>query len=138
MTFHQTQDRQTLYILMHWQNLGMKRLSFVVLFIAPFLASSKQPEIPSRVGTTEHFRQLLLATKWSWRNVQAGVPDRECIFMDDGTFRHPNFVAKFKIKDMHVVELIRKGGKAVLTFDESYTRFEAIDFNKKRITGSRL
>ena len=116
----------------------MKRLSFLSLLVAPLLVSSKPPEIPSRVGTTEHFRQLLLATKWSWRNVQAGVPDRECVFMEDGTFRHPNFVANFKIKDLHVVELTRKGGKAVLTFDESYTRFEAIDFNQKRITGSRL
>jgi len=116
----------------------MKRLTFLAIFVAPLLVSSKQPEIPSRVSTTEHFRQLLLATKWSWRNVQAGVPDRECVFMEDGTFRHPNFVAKFKIKDMHVVELTRKGGKAVLTFNEGYTSFEAIDFNQKRITGSRL
>ena len=116
----------------------MKRLSFLVLLVAPLLVSAKLPEIPSRVGTTEQFRQLLLATKWSWRNVQAGVPDRECVFMEDGTFRHPNFVAKFKIKDLHVVELTRKGGKAVLTFNESYTSFEAIDFNQKRITGSRL
>ncbi len=116
----------------------MKRLSFLALVVAPLLVSSKLPEIPSRVGTTEQFRQLLLATKWSWRNVQAGVPDRECVFMEDGTFRHPNFVAKFKIKDLHVVELIRKGGKAVLMFNESYTSFEAIDFNQKRITGSRL
>jgi hypothetical protein len=116
----------------------MKRLSFILTLFAPLLALAGKLEIPERVGTTEHFRQLLLATKWSWRNVQAGVPDRECVFMDDGTFRHPNFTAKFKVKDLHVVELIRKGGKAVLTFDESYTRFEAIDFNKKRITGSRL
>jgi hypothetical protein len=117
---------------------AMKRLSFILTLFAPLLALAGKLEIPERVGTTEHFRQLLLATKWSWRNVQAGVPDRECVFMDDGTFRHPNFTAKFKVKDLHVVELIRKGGKAVLTFDESYTRFEAIDFNKKRITGSRL
>lgn len=116
----------------------MKRLPFLLTLITPLITLAAKPEIPERVGTTEHFRQLLLATKWSWRNVQAGVPDRECVFMEDGSFRHPNFVAKFKIKDLHVVELIRKGGKAVLTFDESYTRFEAIDFNKKRITGSRL
>ncbi len=116
----------------------MKRFPFLLTLIAPLFTLAATPEIPERVGTTEHFRQLLLATKWSWRNVQAGVPDRECVFMEDGSFRHPNFVAKFKIKDLHVVELIRKGGKAVLTFDEGYTRFEAIDFNKKRITGSRL
>jgi hypothetical protein len=116
----------------------MKRIPFLLTLIAPLFTLAAAPEIPERVGTTEHFRQLLLATKWSWRNVQAGVPDRECVFMEDGSVRHPNYVAKFKIKDLHVVELIRKGGKAVLTFDESYTRFEAIDFNKKRITGSRL
>lgn len=117
----------------------MHRNRFLTLLIAaPLMLKAKEREAPSRVGTTEHFRQLLLATKWSWRNVKAGVPDRECVFMDDGTFRHPNFVAKFKIKDIHVVELIRKGGKATLTFDETYTRFEAIDFNKLRITGIRL
>lgn len=116
----------------------MKRLPFLLTLITPLITLAAKPEIPERVGTTEQFRQLLLATKWSWRNVQAGVPDRECVFMEDGSFRHPNFVAKFKIKDLHVVELIRKGSKAVLTFDESYTRFEAIDFNKKRITGSRF
>lgn len=117
----------------------MHRTRFLTLLIAaPLMLKANEREAPSRVGTTEHFRQLLLATKWSWRNVKAGVPDRECVFMDDGTFRHPNFVAKFKIKDIHVVELIRKGSKATLTFDETYTRFEAIDFNKLRITGIRL
>lgn len=40
-------------------------------------------------------------------------------------------------KDIHVVQLTRKGGKAVLTFDPTYTKFEAIDFNNQRITGSR-
>lgn len=94
--------------------------------------------IPERVGTTDQFRQLLLATKWTWRNVVAKVPDRECVFMDDGTFRHPNFVARFLIKDMHVVELRRKGGKATLTFDPTYTTFEAVDFDNRRITGRRL
>lgn len=84
------------------------------------------------------FREMLLASKWSWRNVKAGVPDRECVFMEDGTFRHPNFVAKFAIKDIHVVELRRKGGKATLTFDATYQNFEAIDFEGHRITGSRL
>jgi hypothetical protein len=90
------------------------------------------------VVTEADFRELLLHTKWTWRNVQAGVPDRECIFMADGTFRHPNFVAKFAIKDLHVVQLNRKDGKAVLTFDKNYTSFEAVDFNNKRITGKRL
>jgi hypothetical protein len=33
---------------------------------------------------------------------------------------------------------VRKGGKAVLTFNADYTAFEAIDFNSKRITGKRL
>ena len=118
----------------------MKRLSFLALVLfSPLLVSAdRASEVPSRIGTTEQFRQLLLATKWSWRNVSSGVPDRECVFMDDGTFRHPHFVSKFKIKDIHVVELTRKGGKAVLTFNDSYTSFEAIDFNKIRITGSRL
>jgi hypothetical protein len=92
----------------------------------------------SHVGTKADFLQLLLDTKWSWRNVSAGVPDRECVFMKDGTFRHPHFVAKFKIIDINKVELIRKGGKAELTFDPSYLSFEAIDFDKHRITGQRL
>lgn len=118
----------------------MNRFLFVALILLPpLLLCAETPKgVPARVGTTADFRQLLLATKWSWRNVSAGVPDRECIFMDDDTFRHPHFVAKFSIKDMHVVQLTRKGGKAVLTFDANYTKFEAIDFDNKRITGSRL
>lgn len=112
-----------------------------LLLLSPLGLMAATPEVPSRVGTTEHFRQLLLATKWAWQNVQAGVPDRECVFMEDGTFRHPNFTAKFKVKDLHVVELHRQGdkkGHAVLTFNASYSAFEAIDFNDKRITGKRL
>ena len=117
----------------------MKRPHFLgLLCLMPLSLMADKPEIPSRIGTTEHLRQLLINTKWAWQNVQAGVPDRECVFMEDGTFRHPNFIAKYKIKDLHVVELIRKGGKAVLTFNDSYSAFEAIDFNDKRITGKRL
>ncbi|HYF34963.1 MAG TPA: hypothetical protein VD994_06695 [Prosthecobacter sp.] len=103
-----------------------------------FSAAETPVKVPERVGTTADFRELLLNTKWTWRNVSAGVPDRECVFMKDGTFRHPNFVAKFVIKDINVVQLTRDGDKAVLTFDATYTSFEAIDFNKKRITGKRL
>lgn len=115
---------------------------FIALLISlfTFAALAETPDtktIPQRIGTTADFKQLLLATKWSWRNVVAGVPDRECVFMPDGTFRHPNFVAKFTIKDINVVELTRKGGKAVMTFDKNYTSFEAIDFQNKRITGKR-
>ena len=96
------------------------------------------PTIPKRIGTTVDFRQLLLATKWSWRNVSVDVPDRECVFMADGTFRHPHFVAQFSIKDIHVVELIaKKKRKAVMTFNADYTSFEAIDFENHRITGRR-
>lgn len=116
----------------------MKWFFCLWIVLAPVLVFSKNPpEVPKRVGTTADFRQLLLACKWSWRNVQAGVPDRECVFMDDGTFRHPNFVAKFAIKDIHLVELRRKGGKAILTFDANYQSFEAIDFDGRRITGHR-
>lgn len=114
-----------------------KLLLLALLVIAPLLLA-QTPEPPRRVGTTADFRQLLLSTKWSWRNVKAGVPDRECVFMDDGTFRHPNFVAKFTIKDIYVVELKRPGGKAVMTFDPTFMKFEAIDFNQQRITGSRV
>jgi hypothetical protein len=95
--------------------------------------------VPKRIGTTADFRQLLLATKWTWRNASAGVPDRECVFMADGTFRHPHFVAQFSVKDMHVVELFaKKKRKAVMTFSEDYKSFEAIDFENHRITGRRL
>jgi hypothetical protein len=98
-----------------------------------------EPTVPDHVATTEDFRQLLLATKWSWRNVSAGVPDRECVFMPDGTFRHPHFVATFTIKGINVVELHNKTGTAILTFDPAYMSFEALDFDKKRrITGVRL
>ena len=101
--------------------------------------SDTAPTIPKRIGTTADFRQLLLATKWSWRNVSADVPDRECVFMADGTFRHPHFVAQFAVKDIHVVELFaKKKRKAVMTFNEDYTSFEAIDFENHRITGRRL
>lgn len=110
----------------------------VAAVILPAAEPRANSKVPKRVGTTDQFRQLLLATKWTWRNVVAKVPDRECVFMEDGTFRHPNFVAKFVIKDMHVVELRRKGGKATLTFDPTYTTFEAIDFDNRRITGRRL
>lgn len=82
-------------------------------------------------------RAFLIGTKWSWRNVRAGVPDRECVFMADGTFRHPHFSAKFTVKDPHTVVLTKKGGKAVLTFDADYQNFEALDFDRVRITGSR-
>jgi hypothetical protein len=117
----------------------MKSVICLVLFCLCLVSlhAEKPPEVPARVGTTAAFRQLLLATHWSWRNVSAGVPDRDCVFMADGTFRHPHFVAKFTIKDINVVELTRKGGKAVMTFDPTYQSFEAIDFQQKRITGKR-
>jgi hypothetical protein len=101
-------------------------------------AADATSRLPKRIGTTADFRQLLLATKWSWRNVSAGVPDRECVFMADGTFRHPNFVAPFTITELTTVELHAKGKKAVLTFSPDYQTFEAIDFEKHRITGRRL
>ncbi len=116
-------------------------LLLLLLGGSPLVACAEMPAIlPRKVSTTADFRQLLLATKWSWRNVSAGVPDRECVFMPDGTFRHPNFVAKFTIKGITVVELSRKGGeKAVMTFDPTYQNFEVLDFDqKRRITGQRL
>jgi hypothetical protein len=118
----------------------MKRVSFLAGFcLLPFcLRAESPPKIPKRIGTTEDFRQLLLATKWSWRNLEAGVPDRECVFMPDDTFRHPHFTARFIITDIHTVELHKKGGKAVLTFDADYKNFEAVDFQKHRVTGKRL
>jgi len=115
-------------------------LTSALLCLLPLalLAELPPPKVPAKVSTTEDFRQLLLATKWSWRNVSAGVPDRECVFMPDGTFRHPHFTARFTIKDTRVVELNRKDGKAVLTFDPTYMNFEALDFDKaRRITGQR-
>jgi hypothetical protein len=120
----------------------MKRLRFCVMFcLSPLLlGEDAPPKIPKRIVTTEDLRQLLLATKWSWRNVAADVPDRECVFMADGAFRHPNFVANFIITDSHTVELHahRKNGKSVMTFDSTYMSFEAIDFEHRRITGKRL
>lgn len=115
-------------------------LLLALLFSAtPVLRAEAPSSVPKKIGTTAAFRELLLATKWSWRNVSAGVPDRECVFMADGTFRHPHFVANFTIKDINVVQLTKKkGGKAVLTFDKTYMSFEAIDFDNRRITGRRL
>lgn len=108
----------------------------------PPAAAKQEPPLPPEQkpedGTTMALRTFLIGTKWSWRNVSAGVPDRECLFMADGTFRHPHFVAKFTVKDPHTVVLTRKGGKAVLTFDADFKTFEAIDFNHLRITGSKL
>ncbi|WP_038168733.1 hypothetical protein [Verrucomicrobium sp. BvORR106] len=97
------------------------------------------PKEPSRISTTANLRDFLLTNKWSWRNVSAGVPDRECVFMPDGTFRHPHFTAKFVIKDIKTVELNRKGGEhAVMTFSDDYATFEVLDFDKaRRITGKR-
>jgi hypothetical protein len=106
--------------------------------ISPKSPKKEQPLPVKPGGTTMDVRAFLIGTKWSWRNVSAGVPDRECIFMADGTFRHPHFVAKFTVKDPHTVVLTKKGGKAVLTFDADYQSFEALDFNQVRITGGRL
>jgi hypothetical protein len=106
----------------------------------PATPNQEQPITPEPKpgGTTMAVRAFLIGTKWSWRNVSARIPDRECIFMSDGTFRHPHFIAKFTVKDPHTVVLTRKGGKAVLTFDADFKNFEAIDFDNVRITGSRL
>ena len=92
---------------------------------------------PAHVRTTADFRELLLASEWMWVNVRANVPERACVFAKDGTFRHPNFVAKYEIKDIRTVELTKKGGRAILNFDPTYTTFDAIDFDQKRITGHR-
>jgi hypothetical protein len=120
----------------------MKRVTFLAgLCFLPFQSRAETaPKIPKRISTTEDFRQLLLATQWSWHSALAGGRDRECVFMQDDTFRHPNFVAHFIITDIHTVELHKKGkgGKAVMTFNDDYTKFEAIDFEKHRITGKRL
>ena len=106
---------------------------------APLPVADQTKNPPKKISLTEDFRQLLLSTKWTWSNVSANVPDRECVFMPDGTFRHPNFTAKFTIKDMNVVELnLKGGGKAVMTFDSAYMTFEALDFDRKRITGHRV
>lgn len=111
---------------------------FFLVTAALTLRAELLPKMPDKVSTTEDFRQLLLSTKWMWKNVSANVPDRECVFMPDGTFRHPHFVAKFLIKDIKTVDLIRKEGIATLVFDPTYTKFEALDFDKKRrITGYR-
>ena len=118
----------------------MKTLLTLLLFLTSALALRAElpPKMPAKVSTTEDFRQLLLSTKWMWKNVSANVPDRECAFMPDGTFRHPHFVAKFLIKDIQTVDLVRKDGIATLVFDSTYTKFEALDFDhKRRITGYR-
>ncbi|WP_009961954.1 hypothetical protein [Verrucomicrobium spinosum] len=120
----------------------MKHLLALSLLLTFTLVASAQlpPKEPSRVSTTANLRDFLLTSKWSWRNVSAGVPDRECVFMPDGTFRHPHFTAKFVIKDIKTVELNRKGGEqAVMTFSDDYSTFEVLDFDKaRRITGKRL
>jgi hypothetical protein len=119
-------------------DLMKKFLILLFALVCPILLRAEiPPEIPSKVITTEDFRQLLLATKWIWKNEIAKAPDRECVFMADGTFRHPNFVAKFIIKDVNTVELIRKGGRAKMIFDPTYLKFEAVDFENHRITGVR-
>lgn len=109
-----------------------------LLALSVSLRAELPPKMPVKVSTTEDFRQLLQSTKWMWKNVSANVPDRECVFMPDGSFRHPHFVAKFLIKDIQTVDLVRKDGIATLVFDSSYTKFEALDFDhKRRITGYR-
>jgi hypothetical protein len=113
---------------------------FAVSCLTQAQLSAKEP---NKIGTTAELRELLLANKWSWRNVSAGVPDRECVFMPDGTFRHPHFTARFKIKDIKTVELNRKkdgkAERAVMNFNPDYMSFEVLDFDKaRRITGQRL
>jgi len=102
------------------------------------LQAEPPSDIPSKIVTSADFRELLLHTKWTWKNVTAGVPDRECVFMPEGTFRHPHFVAKFTIKDLHTVELAAKGKHATMNFDAAYASFDAIDFGKLRVTGKRM
>ncbi len=120
----------------------MKILLAIVLLCSLVLPTKAELPIkePTKISTTADFRDLLLTNKWSWRNLSAGVPDRECVFMPDGTFRHPNFTARFTIKDIKTVELNRKGGeRAVMTFNPDYMGFEVLDFDKKRrITGQRM
>lgn len=145
----------------------MKSLLFLtLLLVSPLTLRAELPAVrPEKVSTTSDLRQLLLTTKWTWRNVVAKVPDRECVFMPDGTFRHPNFVANFTIKDITTVVLTRKKDNkpatntqvihpdgtvvltrrkadkpesAVMTFAPDYMSFEVVDFDKRRITGKRL
>jgi hypothetical protein len=120
----------------------MKNLLILAFLSALALSTNAQlpTKQPKKISTTADFRDLLLSNKWSWRNVSAGVPDRECVFMPDGTFRHPNFTARFTIKDIKTVELNRKGGeRAVMTFNPDYMSFDVLDFDKaRRITGQRL
>ena len=108
-------------------------------FAQPKPSPAPAPGIPQKVTTTWEFRKLLVLTKWSWRNVSANVPDRECVFMEDGTFRHPNFIARYTIRDVGTVELVNKHGKtAVMKFDPMFATFEALDFGSaRRITGKR-
>ncbi len=121
----------------------MKTLLFA--FVAGLLITAAlaelPPVMPKKISTTADFRQLLLTTKWSWRNPVGNVPDRECVFMPDGTFRHPHFVAKFTIKDINTVELSKPKEKspAILTFAADYMSFEGLDFDKeRRVSGKRL
>ncbi len=123
----------------------MKYLLILALICTSALVTLAQlpAKEPKKIGTTADFRDLLLTNKWSWRNVTAGVPDRECVFMPDGTFRHPNFTARFTIKDIQTVELNRrkdgKAERAVMNFHPDYLSFEVLDFDKaRRITGKRL
>ena len=120
----------------------MNYLAILALICLPaFVAHGQLPtKEPTKISTTADFRDLLLMNKWSWRNVSAGIPGRECVFMPDGTFRHPNFTARFTIKDIKTVELNRKGGeRAVMTFSPDYMSFDVLDFDKaRRITGQRL
>ncbi|HSJ04311.1 MAG: hypothetical protein ACAI34_11945 [Verrucomicrobium sp.] len=120
----------------------MNYFVILLLLLAPVSVANAQlpAKEPAKVGTTADLRALLLTNKWSWRNISAGIPDRECVFMPDGTFRHPNFTAKFVIKDIHTVELNRKGGEqAVMTLSPDFMTFELLDFDKaRRITGRRL
>jgi hypothetical protein len=123
----------------------MKYLLIVALICTSACVTHAQlpAKKPNKISITADFRDLLLTNKWSWRNVSAGVPDRECVFMPDGTFRHPNFTASFTVKDIKTVELSRKkDGKterAVMTFNPDYMSFEVLDFDKaRRITGQRL
>ena len=119
-------------------------LIVALLCTSAFVSLAQLPaKEPKKIGTTADFRDLLLTNKWSWRNVTAGVPDRECVFMPDGTFRHPNFTARFTIKDIQTVELNRrkdgKAERAVMNFHPDYLTFEVLDFDKaRRITGKRL
>jgi hypothetical protein len=97
---------------------------------AAVLAQTAPVAAERKVITPDDFRRVLTSNLWTWERANNGPA--ELRFSLDGTARHPNFVLKYRIKNLREVEIGSSKGKATLTFAEDYMSYEGRDFVKQR------